>query len=122
MTIRMWGTALAIAALAPAMGQAKEPLSVRVSPLQSFAPANLSIRATVEPDFNNRAMEVVADSEQFYRSSMIPLEGDRAPRVTLVKFLSLPSGDYDVTAVLIGADGHRRALAHAHVHVIESGL
>jgi hypothetical protein len=66
-------------------------------------------------------MEVVADSDGFYRSSAIQLDGDRAPKTTTFEFRSLPSGEYDVTAVVIGADGQRRALARAHVNVIGSG-
>ena len=100
---------------------AKEPLSIRVSPEISIAPANLVIRTSVEPDANNRAMEVVADSDGFYRSSAVQLEGDRAPKTTTFEFRSLPPGEYEVTAVLIGADGQRRALARAHVNVVESG-
>ncbi len=78
---------------------ATEPLSMQVSPAMSFAPANLVIRTRVEPDASNRAMEVVADSEGFYRSSAVQLEGDRAPRTTTFEFRSLPPGDYEVTAV-----------------------
>jgi hypothetical protein len=94
--------------------------SVRVSPAFSFAPANL-IRTSVEPDAENRSMEVIADSAEFYRSSTITLEGDRAPKTTMVEFRSLPPGDYKVTARLIGVEGHRRAIAHADLNVLESG-
>jgi methionine-rich copper-binding protein CopC len=92
-----------------------------VSPAFSFAPANLVIHASVEPDAENRSMEVVADSEEFYRSSTITLEGDRAPKTTMVEFRTLPPGEYEVTVSLIGADGHRRGSAQAHVNVLESG-
>ena len=47
---------------------ATEPIEMQVSPALSFAPANLVIRTRVEPDASNRAMEVVADSEGFYRA------------------------------------------------------
>jgi len=107
---------------ATAVAGAKEPLSIRVSPAVSFAPANLLIRASVEPHADNRVMEVVADSAEFYRSSTIALEGDRAAKTTMLEFRSLPPGDYEVTATVIGVDGQRRAIAHAHVNVIESGL
>ena len=59
---------------------ANEPLTMHVSPAMSFAPANLVIRTRLEPDVNNRVIEVVADSTELYRSSAIQLEGDRAPR------------------------------------------
>ena len=100
----------------------REPLSIRVSPAFAFAPANLVIRTSLEPDAQNRSMEVIADSADFYRSSTIPLEGDRAPKTMMVEFRSLPPGDYDVIAMLIGVDGRRRAIAHAQVNVVESGL
>ena len=112
------GLALALAATTVA---GKDAVSIRVSPAVSFAPANLVIQTRIEPDDNNRAIEVVANSEEFYRSSTIPLEGERAPRTATVQFVSLPPGDYEVTAALIGADGQHRASARMHVNVIESG-
>ena len=106
---------------ATAVAGAKDPLSIRVSPAFSFAPANLVIRTSVEPDAENRSLEVVADSSRFYRSSTITLEGERAPRTMMVEFRSLPPGDYKITAGLIGVEGHRRAIAHAQLNVLESG-
>jgi hypothetical protein len=105
-----------------AVAGAKEPLSIRVSPAVSFAPANLVIRTSVEPHADNREMEVIADSPEFYRSSTIALEGDRAAKTTTLEFRSLPPGEYEVAATVIGVDGQRRAIAQAHVNVIESGL
>jgi len=99
----------------------KDAVSIRVSPAVSFAPAHLVIQTRIEPDDNNRAIEVVANSEEFYRSSTIPLEGERAPKTTTVQFVSLPPGDYEVTATLIGSDGQHRASARMHVNVVESG-
>jgi len=61
---------------------AREPVSIRVSPEISFAPASVVIRTSVEPDAENRSIEVVAESGEFYRSSLIQLEGDHAPKAT----------------------------------------
>ena len=119
MTARCLVVAMVLAATSVAGG--KEPLSIRVSPAFSFAPANIVIRTSVEPDAQNRSMEVIADSAEFYRSSTIPLEGDGAPKTMVVEFRSVPPGDYEVTAVLIAADGQRRAIAQAHINVLESG-
>jgi hypothetical protein len=71
--------------LTSAVAGAKEPLSIRVSPGFSFAPANIVIRTSVEPDAENRSLEVIADSAEFYRSSTITLEGDRAPKTMMVE-------------------------------------
>src|SRR5262249_47675670 len=101
---------------------ANESIAIRVSPAMSFAPANLVIRTSVEPDADNRVMEIIADSEEFYRSSTVQLEGARAPKTTVFEFRSLPPGEYRVTAVLFGADGHRRGTARAQVRVVESGV
>ena len=102
------------------VGSAKESVSIRVSPAVAFAPADLIIRTTVEPDERNRALEIVADSGAFYRSSMIQLEGDRAPKTTTVTFHGVPAGEYEMAAVLIGEQGQAKALAHTTVMVVAS--
>jgi len=119
MSIRAWVCGLAV--LTTTVVGANEPISMQVSPAWSFAPANLVIRTRLEPDVNNRAMEVIAESSDFYRSSAIQLEGDRAPRTATFEFRSLPAGEYEVTAVVIGTDGQRRALARSRVNVMETG-
>jgi predicted phage tail protein len=99
---------------------AKEPVSIRVSPEISFAPANVVIRTSVEPATENRSIEVIAESGEFYRSSTIQLEGDRAPKTTMLEFRALPPGNYDVSASVIGSGGQRRAVAHMQVKVLGS--
>ena len=117
-TLGAWVVGLAITATTA--GTAKEPVSIQVSPAVSFAPADLVIRMSIEPDVRNRAIEIVADSEAFYRSSAIQLEGDRAAKTTTVQFHAVPPGEYDVVVAVIGADGHPRGLARAHVNVLAS--
>lgn len=119
----MNGRCLVLGMLLTATGAAgaNEPLALRVSPAFSFAPANLVIQANVDRDADNRSMEVIADSAEFYRSSTIALEGERAPRTSRFEFRSLPPGDYEITATVIGADGRQRATARQQVKVLESG-
>lgn len=101
---------------------AGEPLALRVSPAVSFAPANLVVRATIEANAANRFMEITAESVDFYRSSTIQLEGDKAPRTNTLEFRSLPSGSYEVKATLIGRDGYARAYVRQEVSVMASGV
>jgi hypothetical protein len=100
---------------------AGERITMKVSPAVAFAPANLVVRTTIEADAENRAVEIVAESPDFYRSSEIQLEGDRAARTTTFEFRSLPPGTYEVRAKLFGADGQQRAAVRQQVNVIASG-
>jgi hypothetical protein len=100
---------------------AGERITLKVSPAVAFAPANLVVRATVEVDAANRAIQIVAESTDFYRSSEIQLEGDRAARTNTFEFRSLPPGAYEVRAKLLGADGQARAAVRQLVNVIGSG-
>lgn len=101
--------------------RAREPLLLKVSPAVCFAPANLIVRTTIEADTRNRAVEIVAESPEFYRSSEVQLDGDKAPRTTMFEFRGLPSGSYEVKATLIGPDGKPRAYMHQEVNVVSSG-
>ena len=100
---------------------AGERITVKVSPAVAFAPANLIVRTMIEADQDNRAVEIVAESADFYRSSQIQLEGDKAPRTTNFEFRSLPPGTYEVRALLIGTGGEQRAFARQTINVIASG-
>ncbi|HEV8396075.1 MAG TPA: hypothetical protein VGQ37_17465 [Vicinamibacterales bacterium] len=113
---RLWlfGLALSTATIVVA----GEPVSIRVSPSVSIAPSMLAIRVSVTPQPQNRALEIVVDSSDFYRLSRVELDGDRAPTVNELKVGSVPAGDYEVTATVIGADGRRGSVARAHVEVM----
>ena len=100
---------------------AGERITLKVSPAVAFAPANLVVRATVEADADNRAIEIVAESTNFYRSSEIQLEGDKAARTNTFEFRSLPPGTYEVRAKLLSASGQTRAAVRQQVNVIASG-
>jgi hypothetical protein len=97
---------------------ANELLTMAVSPAQSFAPTNLTIRVHVEPDAGNRALEVVADSGEYFRSSRIQLDGAEAPRTISLEIRNLPGGNYDVRGALINSAGRERAAVHRLVMVL----
>jgi len=108
-----------LTAILPA--RASETMTMKVSPAVAFAPATLIVRAMIEADSRNRAVEIVAESPGFYRASEIELDGDKAPRTNTFEFRSLPSGSYEVKATLRDASGHARAAVRTAVNVIESG-
>jgi hypothetical protein len=113
--------ALSFAAVGPAV-DATEKLTMKTSPNVAYAPAHLTVRATVEADAANRALEIVIDSGDFYRSSLIELDGDNAPRTSILEFRGIPSGDYLVSAQLFGQGGEALALTRQQVNVIPSGI
>ena len=110
----IFGLALSTAAL----GAAGDPVSVRVNPTVSVAPTVLAIRVNVVPQSENRALEIVVDSDDFYRLSRVQLDGDRAPLVNTLTIGSVPAGDYEVTATVIESNGKRGSMARAHAEVM----
>ena len=100
---------------------ANDRLGLRVSPAVAFAPANLSVLATIEADAANRSIEIVAESADFSRSSEIQLDGDSAPKTTTFQFRSLPTGEYSVRGILRGQGGHEITTVEMRVNIVESG-
>jgi hypothetical protein len=111
-----WGVFLSAAVTV----NAGERLTIAASPLQSFAPTNVSVRVHVPPDDANRALEVSADSGEYYRSSLIQLAGKDAPRTITVEFQRLPGGQYEIRGALLDSVGHARAFARQQVTVLPS--
>ena len=87
-----------------------ERLAMRVSPSVAFEPAVLTVRTVIEADIDNRALEIVAQSADYYRRSSIQLDGARAPRLNVFEFRNLPTGTYDVMSVLVGSGGERASV------------
>jgi hypothetical protein len=117
----MLSIAVSVVLMAPARPlDGGQPLMLQVSPLMAAAPAFISVRAVVEANDDNRALEIVAQSSEFFRSSRIDLEGRAAPPLSVVQYPNLPPGTYDVTAVLIGTQGQRAAVTRV-VRVVRRG-
>ena len=87
-----------------------EPLRMKVSPTTVMAPGFLTVRVNVEAAPENRMLQVVAESADFYRSSEIQLDGARANPLSVFEFRNLPSGLYEVTSVLVGVNGRRASV------------
>ena len=84
---------------APALN-AEGDLALKVSPGVTTAPGHILVTATIGRHVDNRLLEIAAVSDDFYRSSQFQLEGDQAPRTTLLELKGLPGGRYDVVLVL----------------------
>jgi hypothetical protein len=91
--------------LCVADGRASQRLHMRVYPVVSPAPADILIYVGVERSAENRFIRVSAESPTFYRSSIMQLEGELAPRVSVFTYRALPPGTYDVRAELVAANG-----------------
>jgi hypothetical protein len=88
-----------------------EPLRLQVSPTMTRAPADVTVRVSIEAAADNRLLEVVAESADFYRSSQIPIDGANAPPLSVFEFRNLPTGLYQVTGVLVRAGGQRSSVS-----------
>ena len=117
MKVRVILCGLLMAASGLSLG-AGTTITMKVSPEVAFAPADLVVRTNIEADAGNRAIEIVAESADFYRSSLIELQGDRAPRTSVFEFRNLPRGEYQVMATLIGEGGEPRARVRQRVRVL----
>src|SRR5262245_40909723 len=82
-------------------------LALQVSPIVALAPANVTVRATIEADPDNRLLEITVESPAFYRSSQVQLDGKNGPRLNVFELRDIPTGLYEVRAKLVGAQGPR---------------
>ena len=95
---------LAVAVTVPRLG-AGPRVAIRVSPAVAFAPAILTVRTTIEPNDDNRMLTIEVDSSTYSRTSEIPLEGKNAQRTSVIELRDVPTGLYEVRAVLVGPSG-----------------
>ena len=100
---------------------AGERVDLHVTPWVSFAPADLRVRAMVETNKDNRSLEIIAESDEFYRSSEVDLAGDQAPRTTMIEFRNLPGGEYNIRAVVKGSGGRALATVQQTIRVVPNG-
>lgn len=88
-----------------------QPLNLQVSPTTAAAPAFVRVRAAVEASDDNRALEIVAQSPEFFRSSRVSLDGRHAPRLSVFEYGNLPPGLYEIRGILVGTGGKRASVA-----------
>jgi hypothetical protein len=90
--------------VAPSL-RGSQRVALRVSPVVAMEPAALTIRATVEPSDENRKLSVTLDSDDYSTSSDIPLEGRNSARLNVLEIRDVPSGLYEIRAVVSGTSG-----------------
>ena len=95
----------------PMVGGGSAALKMDVSPTVSRAPAAVRVRVPVNSSPEDRALRVVAESDTFYRSSEVQLDGADSDGVNTFEFRDLPSGLYQVTGVLVNARGTRATVS-----------
>lgn len=96
---------------------ARDDVAVNVWPRVAMSPANVHVRAVIEPNSANRGLVLEAESNDSYRSTEVELDGASAPRMKSIEFRGLPVGEYVVTATLLGAGHETRAVARQRVSV-----
>jgi len=102
---------ICVLGLVPRALNGGEALQMQVSPAIQRAPAMLTVRVMVESSPDNRLLKVVAESGTFYRSSEVEIDGASASRLKVFQFRGLPTGRYEVTSVLVGAQGRRASIS-----------
>jgi len=116
--IALIGTTTLLSTITAVKFDAAAPLTMTVAPYMAFAPADLRVRVDVPRSPQNRSLVIVAESDQFYRSSEMPLDGEDAPRTILVQFRSLPDGEYLVRGETRDQDGRILAAVRREVRVL----
>jgi len=89
---------LVLGALSTPRSPAKELVEIKVRGYYFAAPATVPMVVAVEPAARNRMLVVEADSDDYFRSSAIELEGENEKRLHTVEFRSLPAGTYEIRA------------------------
>jgi hypothetical protein len=77
------------------------------------------VNAVAQPHSASRALHIELLSD-YYRSSVIPLDGDQDVITTTVQYDGVPGGKYEVSAILLGSNGQRRAAATRTVETLSN--
>jgi hypothetical protein len=109
--------AAANAAVAPADKPADE-LTLRMTPRFVSAPGFLRSLIRVAPNDANRVLRVEIDSDNYYRSSDIALEGASAPTSHFVDWKDVPAGKYDLIVSVLGTSGNARTVRRLNFQVV----
>ena len=99
-------------------GKTGEDLTLRMTPRFVSAPGYLRSLIRVAPNADNRLMRVEIDSESYYRSSDIQLDGASAPMSHFMDWKEVPAGKYDLIVTVLGPSGDTRAVRRLNFQVL----
>lgn len=97
-----------VTAAASSKSEKRDEVTLRLTPRFVSAPGYLRSLVRVVPNAENRVLRVAIDSNRYYRSSDIQLEGDSAPESHFVDFKGVPAGKYDLVVTVLGPGGDAR--------------
>jgi len=84
-------------------------LTVRVAPLVRLTRGDAHGVVIVPRHADNRLLRVIIESDDYYSSSDIQLDGEDAPQNHLLYWRDLPPGFYSVTVRVYGTTGLRQS-------------
>jgi hypothetical protein len=96
---------------------AGQPLNVQVTPRLAIAPADVRIYVSIERHADNRSLRVTASSDDFFRSSEIPLDGEESPRAASFYYRDLPPGMYEVRVDVLNSKGETRQTVWSGIQI-----
>jgi hypothetical protein len=86
---------------------AEPELEIQLRPRGASTQGFVRSLVRVLPHPENRLLRLEIDSEDYYRSSDIQLEGANAARNHSMDWSGLPAGTYKIVATVFGPDGER---------------
>ena len=79
---------------------AEQPVIISVRPRVTTCQGNAQLKVVVPRDEKNRLLVWEVDGPNYYRSSVIELQGAAAPRSHYFVVRGLPAGEYEVRATI----------------------
>jgi hypothetical protein len=101
---------------AVAVLRATDFIELHVSPILSER-GDMLVQVLVTRDAENQWMKITAESEGYYSSSEMELEGEYSARVKVIRFRGVPAGWYEVTGTVFDNRKHVKGVARRSVLV-----
>jgi len=104
--------------LAPA--NTPKPIEVTAAPRIALAPSDVRVRIRVEPHTENRLLVVVLAGDNYYRSSQIPLDGDKEATTHERSYIGVRAPGHYMISAILQRQGEK--VLHAETTVCLAGL